>query len=827
MTELQTPAQHAEPAGYGFQILERAALAPSPTNPRKRFDPAALAELAENIKGMGLAEPILVRPLPGSRLQETWTDRRPGDPAPTHEIVAGERRWRACGIAGVKQIPAMVRALTDSQVLRLQVIENLQREDLHPLEEADGYRKILDVPEDADKPIGVRIEALAREISKSTRYVYQTLQLLKLSEFPRQVFLEGKLHRTIALEVATIGNEAQQIEACRRVAGLGAKGTDVIDNPMSFREAAEYIRSNFRLLLSKAPFPIKVEFAGVGPCEACDKMSANARDLFGEGDKVPDTCMDPSCYGKKNAKHHEQLAQAAKAKGQRVITGKDAKKLLPYETSPTSFDYRADYTPLEEKRWDAAGKNEGKTVKQLLGTDMPAPVLIARPDGQGFVEALPKKDVERMLKERGLLKQRPTSVNNAQAEADRKARLIKEQRWAVATALLQALPAIPANEPQDLNLADQNGLRAHLMLPMVSMMLGALDHEGRKRVNKLLEIDEKTLPPHSHGNAVDKYLKGLDGLGVNRFIVACLVAGELHYAQYSHPSTDNLDMLCELLKVDGKKIAAAIAAEKKAAKAKKAPATKKTVATKAAGRGAKAATPPFMAPLPVSAALEAIVGAGPMPRTEIVTKLWKYVKNAGLQDKANQRMIKCDEKLKALFGQDEVSMFEMADMLKDHVGAKAATSKPSAAAAATDKAAAPAGVVDFEIGDVVRFKEGLKSAGGKNRKVSGREGTIKKKVGDRAWSVQFGPKAHELATADHTELDLVRKGAATDPNAAWPFPTTSTKKSTTAAAKKPAKKPAEDKVLAQGELTLSTGVKLSPQPAWPFPTAAKTTAVQQ
>jgi ParB/RepB/Spo0J family partition protein len=753
MTDLQTPATiAATPSG----VLNGSAtpgprlplkmLVPSRYQPRKTFKPGPLRELAENIKVLDVLAPIVVRRLPADRLQETWTDRRAGDPAPSHEIVAGERRWRAAQLAGLKSIPYLERELTDAQVAHMALAENVQREDLHPLEEAQGYRNVLDLPEEATKPVSERIAKLASEVNKSTRYIYQRLQLLKLCEFARQVFLEDlpdgspKLHATIALEIATIGNEAQQIEATRRVCGLGRQGTDVVDDPMSQRAAAEYIRSNFRLLLSKAPFPIKVEFASVGACEACDKMSANARDLFAEGDKVPDTCMDPSCYGKKNAKHTEQLAAAAKAKGQRVITGKDAKKQLPHEFSPTVFDYRSDYQSLDEKRWDAAGKGEGKTVKQLLGNDMPAPVLIARPDGQGFVEALPKKDVERMLKERGLLKQRPGSINQAQAEADRKARLIKEQRWAVATALLQALPAIPANDPQDLNLVDQNGLRAHLMLPTVAMMLGALDHEGRKRVNKLLEIDEKTLPLHSADRVVEKYLEGLDGLGVNRFIVACLVAGEVHYAQYCHPSTDNMDMLCGLLKVDGKKISAAVAAEKKAAKTKKA----------APGAARKENTAKF---------------AGPT-----LAKLGAALEKAAAADQP---------------------------------------------AASTN---------DFEIGDVVRFKEGLKSAGGKSRKVSGREGTIKAKVGDRAWSVQFGAKAHELATADHTELELVRKGTAPDPNAAWPFPTTGAKKSTKATAKKPAKKAAEDKVLAQGELTLSTGVKLSPQPAWPFPTASKNAA---
>jgi ParB/RepB/Spo0J family partition protein len=812
----------APTTGYGYQLLESAAIVPSLTNPRKHFDQAALEELAATIKGLGLAEPLLVRPLPGSRLQDTWTDRRAGDPAPTHEIVAGERRWRACAIAGVKQIPAIVRDLTDSQVLHLQVIENLQRQDLHPLEEADGYRKILDVPEDAGKPMRERMAALAKEIGKSPRYVYQTLQLQKLADFPRQMFLEGKLQYTIAVDIASIGNEAQQIEACRRVAGLGPKGTDVVEHPMSYRAAAEYIRNNFRLLLSKAPFPIKVEFAGVAACTTCEKMSANARELFDEGTKVADTCLDPRCYGKKNTAHHEQVAQAAKAKGARVITGKEAKKLLPYEHNPASLTYQSEYESLDEKRWDVAGKEAGKTVQQLLGDDMPLPVLIQRQDGQGFVQALPKKDITRLLKERGLIKEpKSTDQKNPHTEAERKARMVKEQRWAVAEALLQALDAVPANEPHALNLDDQNGLRAHLMLPMVGLMHYALDHECRKRLNKLLGVDEKTLPLHPHSELVTKYLQRLDGIGVNRFIVGCLIAGELYVGPYSSSQTERMDEICALLKVDAKKIISEVAArQKQESKVKKAGPTKKTAAAKAPVRAAAPAQA-FMEALTLSPALEAVVGDGPMPRVEVVQRLWAYVKTHKLQDQQNKRMLNADEKLKAVFGKDQVSMFEMAGLIAAHVGANAGKANAPAVPKVTPKSGAdkgdetPAVASAFKVGDRVRFKQGLKGHAGILRKVCGREGTVSV-VRATSVMVKTGTKGEGKGTvAKLDELELVKAAASHAP--AWPFPTTSAKAEKTTA-KKATKNASDDDALA-GEITLSTGVKLSPQPAWPFPKA--------
>jgi ParB/RepB/Spo0J family partition protein len=102
------------------------AIAPSLTNPRKTFDPARLDELTASIKASGVHQPVLLRPLPPDRLEDTAHL----SPRPEFELVAGERRWRASKAAGLDTIPAMVRAMTDEEVLEIQVVENLQRDDL-------------------------------------------------------------------------------------------------------------------------------------------------------------------------------------------------------------------------------------------------------------------------------------------------------------------------------------------------------------------------------------------------------------------------------------------------------------------------------------------------------------------------------------------------------------------------------------------------------------------------------------------------------------------------------------------------------------------------
>ena len=129
--------------------LPIAAIIPSPSNPRKRFDDAYLDELAESIKTHGLIQPITVRPLPLDHLfdyNRKHPNTEPGE-TPTYESVVGECRWRAAQRAGLVDIPAFWRELDDKQVLEIQVVENLQRRDVHPLEEADGYRMLIETNE--------------------------------------------------------------------------------------------------------------------------------------------------------------------------------------------------------------------------------------------------------------------------------------------------------------------------------------------------------------------------------------------------------------------------------------------------------------------------------------------------------------------------------------------------------------------------------------------------------------------------------------------------------------------------------------------------------
>jgi ParB/RepB/Spo0J family partition protein len=144
-------------------------LRPGPFNPRKQFPPESLQELAASLRQVGVLEPILVRPLPLAG------DPAGGEPAePIFEIVAGERRYRAALLAELPEVPCLIRALDDTAALEHAVLENLQREDLQPLEEADGFAALIERG-------GYTVAQLADRLGKSVRHVYGRLALRKLA----------------------------------------------------------------------------------------------------------------------------------------------------------------------------------------------------------------------------------------------------------------------------------------------------------------------------------------------------------------------------------------------------------------------------------------------------------------------------------------------------------------------------------------------------------------------------------------------------------------------------------------------------------------------
>jgi ParB/RepB/Spo0J family partition protein len=159
-------------------------------NPRKLFDEDSLGELADSIRSKGVLQPILVRPSGRG-----------------FELVAGERRWRAAKIAGLAEIPATVRELSDEDVLEISLIENLQRADLHPLEEAEGYRQLMTRGR-------YDVGKIAEKTGRSIKYVYDRMKLLDLSKDAKKAFSSGKFTARHAILLARLKPD-QQARAMR------------------------------------------------------------------------------------------------------------------------------------------------------------------------------------------------------------------------------------------------------------------------------------------------------------------------------------------------------------------------------------------------------------------------------------------------------------------------------------------------------------------------------------------------------------------------------------------------------------------------------------
>lgn len=254
--------------GGEFQMVPLSQLRPSPTNPRKSFSKESIAELAQSMAGgVGIIEPLVVRALKTTGF----------------EIVAGERRFRAAKVAGLETVPAVIRELTHNQVLEMQLIENLQKEGVHPLEEGRGYQRLID---DA----GWDVNRVADRVGKSVGYVYAKLKLAGLDKTVEKAFVNGKLSEGHAIQIARLHTSEQQRQACQTAIKGDYRG------PLSVRGLGEWIKREVYRELDTACFPPNDAdlVPEAGPCVKCPKRAANGKEFF-PGAK-PNSCTDPSCY---------------------------------------------------------------------------------------------------------------------------------------------------------------------------------------------------------------------------------------------------------------------------------------------------------------------------------------------------------------------------------------------------------------------------------------------------------------------------------------------------------------------------------------------------
>lgn len=200
------PAAAARPTTDKPAELKIDLLQPGKYQPRTKMDDAALRELADSIKSQGIMQPILVRPVSGGR----------------YEIIAGERRWRAARIAGLNDVPVLVREVPDNAALAMALIENIQREDLNPLEEATGIQRLVD-------EFGITHDKAAEMVGRSRSAVSNLLRLLGLAEPVRNLVQDGELDMGHARALLALSG-MQQIQTARMIAqrGMSVRETEAL-----------------------------------------------------------------------------------------------------------------------------------------------------------------------------------------------------------------------------------------------------------------------------------------------------------------------------------------------------------------------------------------------------------------------------------------------------------------------------------------------------------------------------------------------------------------------------------------------------------------------
>jgi ParB family chromosome partitioning protein len=202
--------------------VEISRITPSPFQPRRTFDEAKIEELAASIRNQGIIQPLVVRPKDDG-----------------YELIAGERRWRAAMKAGLATVPVVVRPATDHEALQLALIENLQREDLNPIEEANGYRRL-------QEEFQWNQEEMAEKVGKSRPAIANALRLLSLPSEVQQEVAAGNLPAGQARALLGLHNEALIISACR----------DVIAKGLSTRETEKLVRQLTLGKKRRRPLPV-------------------------------------------------------------------------------------------------------------------------------------------------------------------------------------------------------------------------------------------------------------------------------------------------------------------------------------------------------------------------------------------------------------------------------------------------------------------------------------------------------------------------------------------------------------------------------------------
>lgn len=379
MSRNSTTKQQQHNGAAALRFIPLADIAPAPHNTRGKIHRASLKELTASIRTQGVLQPILVRELP------------PTNGHAQFQIVAGERRWRAAQAAGLTEIPATVKAFDETEALRAQLIENLQREDVHPLDEAAGFQRLQTEGE-------LSLRELAAQVAKDVRHVARRLALTNLIAEAQADFRAERITLGHALELCRLAPDIQPyaLAACYETRFALPEGeqraeerSDKTRPARPVHALVEWIASHVHLNLAHAPFALddtRLRDDGL-TCVACPNRSGFNQTLFADVQER-DTCLHPLCYQAK-CQTFVQLRQteiATKRKTPAVL-------ISPfYERQEEGSDVlRRDEYQLLARKADRCAKAEPAVV--VNGKDIGQEQWICRndtcPDHRGRFAASP------------------------------------------------------------------------------------------------------------------------------------------------------------------------------------------------------------------------------------------------------------------------------------------------------------------------------------------------------------------------------------------------------------------------------------------------------
>jgi ParB family chromosome partitioning protein len=512
------------PPVSSIQDIPIARIRESKTNPRRFFDEAKLAELADNIRQHGVLQPILLRPLPEGE-------------AGTYELVAGTRRYRASKLAKRESIPATVRELTDAQALELQVIENVQRVDVHPLDEAQGYAALIQLD-----PDNYTVEAIAARVGRSSAYVSGRLRLIQLIADAKQAFYEDKLTVAHAFEIARLqpNDQRRALQECfPQYRNAAAILKDKKAEATTVRELRVWIEREIHLDLTNAPFDPQDDtlLPKAGACGRCPKRTGSNPLLFPEV-RQKSICTDRECYrAKVEALVHIQV---------KPLEEKGEKPLRVSQAPAWQTNGHAKDVLFEGQYRKAKTKGECPNTK--------AAVLI---DGKGAGSIFYLCQTEKCDVHNRVSRYQPTPQEQAQRKKEAHAERVEK------LSRVRILEAIRKKLPDVLSRPD---------LEMVALdYFRRLGHDNHRRLSNLYTWEEKKSKT-SWGTETVDYEKiaaaGVEAMNLadlHRFLVVCALVSDLCCPGYNPKKSlakdSNLASTAARHKVEVTKISLAVRVE--------------------------------------------------------------------------------------------------------------------------------------------------------------------------------------------------------------------------------------------------------------------------